>query len=179
PSETSTVLALIARHVMGNGPFLIFLQLSTALILTLAANTSFADFPRLSSFLARDGFMPRQFAFRGERLAFTTGIVALSALAAVLLYVFNASVTALIPLYTIGVFVAFTLSQSGMVVRWWRRRDPGWQRGLAINGLGAATTAVIAIIVARTKLLSAAYLLLLMAPSLIMIILGIVRHYRS
>jgi amino acid transporter len=179
PNEQSTVLALIARHVTGDGPYLIFLQLTTALILTLAANTSFADFPRLSSFLARDGFMPRQFAFRGERLAFTTGIVALSALAALLLYVFNASVTALIPLYTIGVFVAFTLSQSGMVVRWWRLRDPGWQRGLVINGLGAATTAVIAIIVASTKFLSGAYLVLLMAPILIMIMLGIRRHYRS
>jgi len=92
-------------------------QIATALILALAANTSFADFPRLSSFLARDGFMPRQFGFRGERLAFTTGIVALSALAIVLLIAFKASVTALIPLYTLGVFVAFTLSQTGMVVR--------------------------------------------------------------
>jgi amino acid transporter len=179
PSEKSTVLALIARHVMGDGPFLIVLQLSTALILTLAANTSYADFPRLSSFLARDGFMPRQFAFRGERLAFTTGIIALSGLAAVLLIVFKASVTALIPLYTIGVFVAFTLSQSGMVVRWWRRREAGWRRGLLINGLGAATTGVIAIIVASTKFLSGAYLVLLMAPILISLMLGIRRHYRT
>ena len=156
PNEVQTVLSLITRHVTGDGWFLILVQVSTALILALAANTSFADFPRLSSFLARDGFMPRQFGFRGERLAFTTGIVALSALAIVLLLVFQASVTALIPLYTLGVFVAFTLSQSGMVVRWWRRREPGWRLGLPINALGAATTAVIAVIVAATKFLSGA-----------------------
>jgi amino acid transporter len=179
PNEEQTVLALIARHVTGEGPFLIVLQLATALILALAANTSFADFPRLSSFLARDGFMPRQFAFRGERLAFTTGIVALSALAAVLLFVFKASVTALIPLYTVGVFVAFTLSQTGMVVRWWRRREHGWRIGLLINGLGAATTAVIALIVASTKFLTGAWLVLVMAPVLIALMLGIRRHYRT
>jgi len=179
PNEEQTVLALIARHVTGEGPYLIVLQLATALILALAANTSFADFPRLSSFLARDGFMPRQFAFRGERLAFTTGIVALSALAAVLLFVFEASVTALIPLYTVGVFVAFTLSQTGMVMRWWRRREHGWRIGLLINGLGAATTAVIAIIVASTKFLTGAWLVLVMAPMLIALMLGIRRHYRA
>ena len=127
PNEVQTVLSLITRHVIGDGWFLVLIQVATALILALAANTSFADFPRLSSFLARDGFMPRQFGFRGERLAFTTGIIALSGLAALLLIVFDASVTALIPLYTLGVFVAFTLSQSGMVVRWWKRREKGWQ----------------------------------------------------
>ena len=111
-------------------------QVATALILVLAANTSFADFPRLCSFLARDGFLPRQFAFRGERLAFTTGIVALSAVAIALLIGFQASVTGLIPLYTLGVFIAFTLSQGGMLARWWTRREDGWRAGLAINGLG-------------------------------------------
>jgi amino acid transporter len=179
PSEAQTILSLIARHVMGDGMFLIVLQLATALILALAANTSFADFPRLSSFLARDGFMPRQFAFRGERLAFTTGIIALSGLAALLLYVFKASVTALIPLYTVGVFVAFTLSQSGMVRRWWHRREPGWQMGLIINGLGAVTTGVIAIIVASSKFLSGAWVVIIMAPMLIVLMLAIRSHYRS
>ena len=101
------------------GSILIVAQVATALILVLAANTSFADFPRLSSFLARDGFLPRQFAFRGERLAFTTGIVALSLMAMALLIGFEASVTGLIPLYTLGVFIAFTLSQGGMLQRWW------------------------------------------------------------
>ncbi len=179
PTERQTVLSLITRQVMGDGPYLIVLQVATTLILALAANTSFADFPRLASFLARDGFMPRQFGFRGERLAFTTGIVALSGLATLLLIAFQASVTALIPLYTLGVFVAFTLSQSGMVVRWWRRRDPGWRRGLLINGLGAATTGVIALIVASTKFLSGAWLVIVMAPILITIMLGIRHHYRG
>lgn len=179
PSEEQTILSLIARHVMGDGAFLIVLQLATALILALAANTSFADFPRLSSFLARDGFMPRQFAFRGERLAFTTGIIALSGLAALLLIVFDASVTALIPLYTVGVFVAFTLSQSGMVRRWWHRREPGWRAGLIINGLGAVTTGVIAIIVASSKFLSGAWVVIIMAPMLIALMLSIRSHYRS
>jgi amino acid transporter len=179
PNEVQTVLSLITRQIVGNGWILFFMQVTTALILALAANTSFADFPRLSFFLARDGFMPRQFAYRGERLAFTTGIVALAGLAALLLVVFGASVTALIPLYTLGVFVAFTLSQSGMVVRWWRRHEPGWRRGLVINGLGAATTAVIAVIIASTKFLSGAWLVIVMAPLLIMLMLGIRRHYRT
>ncbi len=179
PHEVQTVLSLLTRQVTGEGWFLVLTQLATALILALAANTSFADFPRLSSFLARDGFMPRQFAFRGERLAFTTGIVALSAVAALLLVVFKASVTALIPLYTLGVFVAFTLSQSGMVVRWWQRREKGWRIGLLINGLGAATTAVIVVIVASTKFISGAWLVIVMAPILIAIMLGIRNHYRT
>ncbi len=125
PSEEQTVLAQIAQLLVGDGIFFILIQVATVLVLALAANTAFADFPRLSSFMARDDFMPRQFAFRGERLAFTTGIVALSSLAALLLVGFGASVTALIPLYTLGVFLAFTLSQSSMVVRWWRRRERG------------------------------------------------------
>jgi amino acid transporter len=179
PDEVQTVLSLITRHVIGDGWFLVLIQIATALILALAANTSFADFPRLSSFLARDGFMPRQFAFRGERLAFTTGIVALSALAALLLVVFKASVTALIPLYTLGVFVAFTLSQSGMVVRWWKRREKGWRAGLLINGLGAATTAVIVVIVASTKFLSGAWIVMVLAPILIVLMLAIRAHYRA
>ncbi len=179
PKEVHTVLGLLTKHVVGDGWFLIVIQVATALILALAANTSFADFPRLSSFLARDGFMPRQFGFRGERLAFTTGIIALSGLAALLLIVFDASVTALIPLYTLGVFVAFTLSQSGMVVRWFQRREKGWQVGLVVNGLGAATTGVIVVIVASTKFLSGAWLVMVLAPILILLMLSIRAHYRS
>jgi amino acid transporter len=179
PTEQQTILSLITRQVAGNGIYFWIVQIATMLILALAANTSFADFPRLSSFLARDGFMPRQFAFRGERLAFTTGIIALSLLATLLLIVFQASVTALIPLYTLGVFVAFTLSQTGMVVRWWSRREPGWRFGLPINGLGAATTAVIAVIVASTKFLSGAWVVIIMAPLLITLMLSIRKHYRT
>jgi amino acid transporter len=178
PNEKQTVLSILARHLTGDGPYLVLVQVSTALLLTLAANTSFADFPRLSSFLARDGFMPRQFGFRGDRLAFTTGIVALALVAILLLWVFGASVTALIPLYTLGVFVAFTLSQTGMVRRWWSRREAGWRRGLAINGLGAATTAVIVLIVALSKFLAGAWLVMIMIPLLVALMWGIHVHYR-
>jgi amino acid transporter len=178
PSAQQTVLSILARHLTGDGWYLVLVQVSTALLLTLAANTSFADFPRLSSFLARDGFMPRQFGFRGDRLAFSTGIVALAAVAIVLLVAFRASVSALIPLYTLGVFVAFTLSQTGMVRRWWSRREAGWRRGLAINGLGAATTAVIVLIVAVSKFLAGAWLVMIMIPLLVALMWGIHVHYR-
>jgi amino acid transporter len=178
PDEHQTVLSLLARHLTGDGPYLVLVQVATALILTLAANTSFADFPRLSSFLARDGFMPRQFGFRGDRLAFSTGIVALAALAVVLLIVFQASVSALIPLYTLGVFVAFTLSQTGMVRRWWVRREQGWRRGLLINGLGAVTTAVIVVVVAVSKFLAGAWLVMILVPVLVALMWAIHVHYR-
>jgi amino acid transporter len=178
PSEQQTVLSILARHLTGDGWYLVLVQISTALLLTLAANTSFADFPRLSSFLARDGFMPRQFGFRGDRLAFSTGIVALAAVAVVLLLAFGASVSALIPLYTLGVFVAFTLSQTGMVWRWWSRREAGWRRGLAINGLGAATTTVIVAIVVASKFLAGAWLVVIMIPMLVGLMWAIHVHYR-
>ncbi len=179
PNEQQTVLSQIARLIFGDGVLFAIVQLATVLVLALAANTAFADFPRLSSFLARDSFMPRQFAFRGERLAFTTGILALSLFAAVLLVVFDASVTALIPLYTLGVFLAFTLSQSGMVMRWYRGRAAGWRRGMAINGLGAVTTGVIALIVIESKFLSGAWMVVIAIPLLVLLMLGIRRHYRG
>ncbi|HEX5039375.1 MAG TPA: APC family permease [Candidatus Limnocylindria bacterium] len=177
--ETYTVLSLVVRQLTGDGVVLVIAQIATALILVLAANTSFADFPRLSSFLARDGYLPRQFAFRGERLAFTTGIVALSAMAIGLLYVFQASVSGLIPLYTLGVFIAFTLSQSGMLVRWWRRREKGWRPGLAINGLGAATTAVVAVVVGVSNFFQGSWLVIVLVPILMAFLMGIHRHYRE
>jgi amino acid transporter len=179
PSEQETVLSQLARHLTGEGAYLYLVQISTALLLVLAANTSFADFPRLSSFLARDGFLPRQFAFRGERLAFTTGIVALAAMAAALLIGFGASVTALIPLYTLGVFVAFTLSQGGMMVRWWRRREAGWRRGLAINGVGAATTFLVMLVVGVSNFTRGAWLVVVLVPILMWILWGIRNHYRK
>jgi amino acid transporter len=179
PHEEQTVLSQIARLVFGDGALFVLVQVATVLVLALAANTAFADFPRLSSFLARDDFMPRQFAFRGERLAFTTGIVALSGFAALLLIAFGASVTALIPLYTLGVFLAFTLSQSSMVVRWWQRREAGWWRGIAINGLGALTTGVIALIVVQSKFLSGAWMVVVAIPLLVLLMLGIRAHYRA
>ena len=177
PDEHQTVMSILARHLTGDGPFLVLVQASTALLLTLAANTSFADFPRLSSFLARDGFMPRQFGFRGDRLAFTTGIVALAGVAILLLWAFGASVTALIPLYTLGVFVAFTLSQAGMVRRWWHRREPGWRRGLVINGLGAVTTGLIVVIVAISKFTGGAWLVMVLVPVVVAMMWAIRVHY--
>jgi amino acid transporter len=179
PTEQQTVLSLLVRQIVGEGPVLVVAQIATALILVLAANTSFSDFPRLSSFLARDEFLPRQFAYRGERLAFTTGIVFLSVTAAGLLVGFDASVSGLIPLYTLGVFIAFTLSQSGMLVRWWRGREAGWRSGLAINGLGAATTAVVTVVVATSNFFQGAWLVIILVPALMAVLWGIHGHYRD
>jgi amino acid transporter len=179
PDEEQTVLSMLVRNIAGSGWILIVAQVATALILVLAANTSFADFPRLSSFLARDGFLPRQFAFRGERLAFTTGIVALSGLAILLLYIFEASVSGLIPLYTLGVFIAFTLSQGGMLMRWYRRREQGWRQGMAINGLGALTTFVVMLVVGSSNFFAGAWLVVLLVPMMMALLSGIRHHYRS
>jgi amino acid transporter len=181
PSEQETVLSQLARTVfpsfLGSNPLWFYIQIATALILVLAANTAFADFPRLSYFLARDRFMPRQYSFRGDRLAFSWGIITLSFVACVLIVAFNGDTTALIPLYTVGVFNSFTLSQSGMVVRWWRTRSPGWQRNLLINGLGALTTGVVLVISAVTKFTDGAWIVLALIPVLIGMFLAIHRHY--
>jgi amino acid transporter len=179
PDQKQTVLSMLVRNVAGSGWILVLAQVATALILVLAANTSFADFPRLSSFLARDGFLPRQFAFRGERLAFTTGIVALSGLAALLIVVFQAKVSGLIPLYTLGVFIAFTLSQGGMLMRWYRRRERGWQQGLLINGLGALTTFVVMLVVGSSNFFAGAWLVVLLVPMMMALLSAIRHHYRS
>ena len=180
PSEQTTVVSQLARAFVGDSPFLYLIQISTALLLVLAANTAFADFPRLLSILARDRFVPRLFAFRGDRLAFTGGIVLLSLLSVLLIVVFRGSVTNLIPLYTVGVFVAFTLSQSGMVVHWWRLRDhqPRWQMRAAINGIGAVTTGIVAIEVAISKFQLGAWMVLVLVPLLIAMMWGIGQHYR-
>jgi hypothetical protein len=148
------------------------------MVLFLAANTAFADFPRLSAILAGDGYMPRQFTFKGDRLAFTNGILALAGGACLLLVAFNASVTRLIPLYAVGVFVAFTLSQSGMVGRWWRLREPGWRTSMLFNGVGAAATAVVAAIFLVTKFTHGAWISTLLMATLVMLFLLVHRHYR-
>jgi len=178
PADTETVISQIGRTVFGAGPLWVALQIATALILILAANTSFADFPRLSSILARDRFLPRLFQFRGDRLAFTTGIVALAILSVVLLVVFNGSLDALIPLYAVGVFTSFTLSQAGMVVHWRRVREPGWQRSAVINGLGAVATAIVTVVIAATKFVEGAWLVVLLIPLLIGMFYGIHTHYK-
>jgi hypothetical protein len=153
------------------------LQVFTALILILAANTAYQDFPRLSSILARDGFVPRQFQNRGDRLVFSNGIVVLSALAVALVWVFDADLTRLIQLYVVGVFTAFTLSQSGMVRRWLRNREPGWKRGAVINGIGATATGIVLVIVAVTKFAGGAWIVITAMPVIVTLFLLVHRHY--
>src|SRR2546428_4220193 len=180
PSEEQTVLSQLAGALAGDGSFFFYLvQVSTALILLLAANTSFADFPRLSSILAKDRFAPRQFAFRGERLAFSTGIIALALLSAILIAAFSGSVTNLIPLYTIGVFIAFTLSQAGMVRHWLRRRGRGWRASIAFNAVGAVATAVVAAVVGATKFAAGAWMVLALIPLFVAVLYAIHHHYRE
>lgn len=183
-SQNPTLDSQIARMLFV-GPFswmYFVVQFATLLILVLAANTSFADFPRLSSILARDGFMPHQFAFRGDRLAFTTGITVLALLSIVLLVVFNGNTEALINLYALGVFTAFTLSQSGMVVRWLRLKDAagrGWRRSMTINGVGAIATGIVAIVIMVSKFDRGAWIVVLLVPLLVMMFKGISRHYAT
>jgi K+ transporter len=166
--------------VVGTSPFYYISQAATAAILVLGANTAFADFPRLSYFLARDGFMPHQFMARGDRLAFSTGIVALSGAALVLVVSFHAEVSALIPLYAVGVFVAFTMSQSSMTYRWWHSPHSRHRLvGLLINGAGALTTAIVVLINITTRFLDGAWMVLVLLPLIIMVMLGIRRHYDS
>lgn len=182
PSEQETVISQLAGALVGSSsPFHYLVQLSTALILLLAANTAFADFPRLASILAKDRYVPRQFAFRGDRLAFSVGIVVLSIVASVLIIAFQGSVTNLIPLYTVGVFVAFTLSQAGMVRHWWllRASDPGWRSRAFFNGLGAVATGVVALAVGLAKFALGAWMVLVLIPVLVAVMLGIQRHYRN
>ena len=177
PNEEETVVSQIARGLFGTGLFYYLVQASTALILVLAANTSFAGFPRLSSLLARDRYAPRQFATQGDRLVFSNGILILAGLAALLIVVFRGDTHALIPLYAVGVFVSFTLSQAGMVRHWLVDRGPGWQRRLAINGIGATVTGVVTLVIAVSKFSHGAWIVVLVIPLLVMGHVMIHRHY--
>jgi amino acid transporter len=182
PTEQQTVVSQIAATLVGDGtPYHYLIQISTALLLVLAANTAFADFPRLASILGKDRFLPRQFQFRGDRLAFSVGIMVLAVLAAVLIIGFSGSVTNLIPLYTVGVFVAFTLSQAGMVRHWWRLRftERGWRWRAVLNGTGAVATGLVAIIVAAAKFALGAWMILVLIPLLVAMMWAISRHYHS
>jgi amino acid transporter len=176
-ADQVSVPAQVANVVFGHSPIFYYIQTATALILVLAANTSYADFPRLFSILAKDRFLPHQFAFRGDRLAFTNGIVVLGVTASVLLVLFDADVDRLIPLYAFGVFMSFTLSQSGMVRHWWRLREPGWKGSMFINGLGAVTTAVVAVIIGGTKFAEGAWLSMIAMAVMALGFLSIYRHY--
>jgi amino acid transporter len=176
-----SVLAQIGETVFDGGTMFYVLQVFTALILVLAANTAYQDFPRLSAILARDGFVPRQFQNRGDRLVFSNGILVLSGVAMLLVYLFDANLTSLIQLYVVGVFTAFTLSQSGMVRRWIRLKELGWQRSAAINAIGALATGIVLVVVAVTKFgrppHPGAWIVIAAMPVLILFFTTIHRHY--
>jgi hypothetical protein len=176
---TRSVLSQLGDTVFGRTIPFYLLQALTAGILILAANTSYQDFPRLSAILARDRFMPSQFRNRGDRLVFSNGILILALLASLLIVVFDANLTRLIQLYVVGVFTAFTLSQAGMVRRWWRLRDQGWRRKLTINAIGATATGVVLVIVAITKFSHGAWIVIAAMPVIIAFFLGVHRHYEG
>ncbi len=197
PSEMETVISQLTRTVYnGEGFFYIATIAATMVILILAANTSFADFPRLSALLAADGYIPRQFAFRGSRLVYSYGIVSLAVFASLLIIIFQASVNALIPLYAIGVFFSFTLSQSGMSLRWRKigklnpgdeikergsvlRYESNWRLKMVINGFGALCTFVVMIVFAVTKFVDGAFIVLIIMPILVVVFSKIHKHYRD
>lgn len=175
-----TAIAQVATAVFGAGsPLFILFQMSTALILFLAVNTSFNAFPRLAAILATDGFMPRQFSFRGDRLAFSWGIVVLAAVAATLLVIFQGDVHLLIPLYSVGVFLCFTLSQAGMVRHWFALRDAGWWWRAIVNGIGGLLTLVVLIVVASVKFQAGAWLVVILIPIQVGIFMFINRQYAA
>jgi amino acid transporter len=196
PAEGETVISQLARTVYdGRGLLYLITIAATTIILIMAANTSYADFPRLSALMAGDGFVPRQFTYRGSRLVYSRGIVALSLIASLLIVLFRASVSALIPLYAIGVFLSFTLSQSGMAHRWWKvghlapdqelrekgsmlRYESGWALKMVVNGFGAVCTAVVMLVFAVTKFRDGAWIVLFLIPALVVLFSAIHRHYR-
>lgn len=173
-----TVVSQIAREVFGgtNAAYY-YIQFATMAILVLAANTAYSDFPRLAYFLARDAYIPRQYTYRGDRLAYTTGIVTLGLMASLVLAIFGGETERLIPLYALGVFLSFTLSQSGMCVRWIRKKEQGWRFGLGVNGVGAIATGIVAVIVAVTKFTHGAWIICIVIPMLILLMRRIHRHY--
>lgn len=191
PSETETVISQLTRTVFGNRGLLYLGTITaTTIILILATNTAFAGFPALSAIIAEDGYMPRQLTYRGSRLVFSRGILTLTVIASLLIIVFNASVTALIPLWAVGVFLSFTLSQAGMARHWWKyqrlarkdgthRYDLGWKWKLAINGLGAVTTAIVTLIFAITKFVDGAWIIVLLLPALVISFYAVHNHYKN
>ena len=197
PSEEETVISQLARTALVAGAILYLVTIgATTVILIMAANTAFADFPRLSALQAGDGYLPRQLTYRGSRLVFSRGIVLLAVIASLLIIVFHASVTALIPLYAIGVFLSFTLSQGGMARRWWKigplkpgeevkeagstlHHDPGWRSKMVVNGFGAVCTVIVMFIFAITKFRDGAWIIMMIMPSLVFIFFRIHHHYRT
>ena len=178
PSHDVTVFSQMGEQVFGDNAVLFVFQILTAGILTLAANTAYADFPRLSSVIAGDGYLPRQFANRGDRLVFSNGVIVLTIMASILLVAFGGVTTKLIPLYAVGVFLSFTLSQSGMVRHHLKHREQNWRLHAAISGVGATATFVVLLIVASTKFADGAWVPLIVIPSIVLLFKGIKSHYR-
>ncbi len=178
PKKEETVISLLAHNVLGNGPLYYWVEIGALLILILAANTSYADFPRLSFLLARDGFMPEQLALVGERLVFSNGIILLTIFCAVLTLIFKGSVDALISLYALGVFTSFTLSQAGMVRHWFRERGSGWQPKALMNGLGAIATALVLAVILVSKFRAGAWIVVVAIPVIVSLFLAVHRHYQ-
>ena len=180
PVEGETVVSQLGRSVFGEDSWLYYgLQFITMVILVLAANTSFSGFPRLASILADDGYLPRQFKTLGDRLVFSNGILFLGIASALLVWVYHADTHSLIPLYAVGVFLSFTLAQAGMVQLHQKERNPGWQRGMLINGFGALTTGIVTLILAEEKFLEGAWLVLVAIPILMAFFRTIQDHYKT
>jgi len=179
PTTEQTVLSQLGHHIFGNNAFYYLFQYTTFAVLVLAANTAFADFPRLAGILANDRFMPRQFSARGDRLAFSNGIITLALIAIALVALFHGDTNALVPLYAIGVFICFTLSQAGMVVHWLRSKEPGWRRRALLNGIGALATAIVSLIQITTKFTSGGWIIAVIIPVIILLLRKIHRHYEE
>jgi amino acid transporter len=177
PSHDQTVFSQMGLLVFGDGPMYLILQIATAGILTLAANTAYADFPRLSSIIAADKYLPRQLANRGDRLVFSNGVLILATMAGVLIVAFGGLTNALIPLYAVGVFTSFTLSQTGMVRHHQKEREPRWKFNSWLNGVGAVTTFIILLVVAVTKFTSGAWVVIVVIPCIIVLFKSIHTHY--
>jgi amino acid transporter len=174
-----TIVSQVARTSVGSGPFYYLVQAATAMILILAANTSFADFPRLSAMLARDRFLPRQLSNVGDKLVHNNGILILAVLAGLLVIIFRGSTHLLIPLYAVGVFLSFTLSQTGMVKHWFTVKGQGWKRNALINGIGGLATAVVLIVIASTKFMHGAWVIVLLIPTIVVGLFKIHHHYQE
>jgi amino acid transporter len=179
PHEGETVVSMLGRQIFGRTWVYFMIQAATAVILLLAVTTSFAGFPMLASLMAKDGFLPRQFANLGDRLVFSNGIIILAGVSSLLLVIFGGSTHALIPLYAIGVFTAFTLSQAGMVLHWWRERGGHWRTHAAINALGAITTAVVVVVIGLSKFVHGAWIVVIVTPLLVLGFLTVRRHYET
>jgi len=177
PNAAESGVSQLGRAILGHGVLYYIIQAATMLILVLAANTAYADFPRLASIVARDRYLPRQFMNQGDRLAFSNGILVLSAFAAVLIIAFRGDTQRLLPLYMIGVFISFTLSQAGMVIHWRKTKEPGWKSSAWINGFGAVVTGVVLVIVAITKTLEGAWIVLLLIPLIVVLFKETRKHY--